>query len=1233
MIVTFYSYKGGVGRTQLAANLAAYLLYHHNRNILLIDWDIEAPGIDVFFELDRKRINKGLLDLFSEFVKKVRGEGKLEQEDLPKISKEHIVPLKSFNSSKIDLIPASKYDQDYSHKINYFDWHDFYEVCEGKYYIEYLKECLRDPKDNNLEIDRYDYIFIDSRTGVSDYSGICNIQFPDVNIIVTAPTYQNFNGCLKVLQNIIESPYVRDGHRSPIIMPILSRIIEGDNTESGIWTRKFRERFYDHLENFILLSIKEDRLDPELMRDVIDEYIENTCLPHKNELVYGENLVFDEKVENLEIGQIQVQFREIARFIEDLSGIRRNVRSKQIHSGTGDNIAGDKVILETSKRVPKYLTTIPTIDHIVGREEEVTNLKETLNSGTRMIVICGMGGVGKTSLAQYFLTQFESEFDHLVWIEQLEDLEVDIAGDLMLAKNLGLELSGDFHTDTLSILSALNSLFGQNLLVIDNADEKILALKDYLPANWKIIITSRLDLPGFQMFDLDFLSLKGAIQLFYTYYTREKDDSIVQKIIELIDYHTLTIELIAKTAHNRRIKLSELLRSLQERGLLVKEKANVQTAHSSFKKIERILPYLEATFELSDLNNREIWLLGQWIALPPIFISFDLLKELLQIEKLSGSEQEDFIFLPDRLKEKGWLIFKETDSYKMHRIVQQALTRQLQPQKESFEGIINSISQKLVIDESKDNPVDKFQWIPFGEHLLSYLDFDGNQANIEFLNNLAIVYYRLGEYSKAKDVLQRASASAERNFGMNHPASGVSFSNLALVYQSLGEYTKALDHCQKALRVTEKNYGKTDPAVATLQSNLANIYMDLGEYQKAKGLLEDSLANGIKNFGKDHPAIAARKSKLANLHSKLGEYKRAREILQEVLEIQLKIFGREHPDTANSKSDLGIIYSELGQYQKAREILQEVLEVQLKNFGHEHPDVANSKSELGMLYSRLGQYEKASEILKEALEIQLKIFGNEHIEVANTKSELGMIYLVSEQYERAQKTLLEALEIRTKALGASHPDVAIAKDMLAQVQYNLGQYKKALESYMESLSIFESQLNPNHPYLARSYNNIAAVCIEIKQYEQAMEFIMKALDIQESALDASHPSLAQSYNNMGYIYIQIRRYEEALQYLQKALKIRETILEENHPHLANTYQNIGTIYSNLKKYDIAVKFLHRAIKIRESLPSANKKKLTLAYETIAVAYEGLGELEKAKTFKHKVNQMEDDAHEEPPHLN
>jgi len=47
-LITFYSYKGGIGRTMALANIAT-LLACWGKRVLIVDWDLEAPGVEHFF--------------------------------------------------------------------------------------------------------------------------------------------------------------------------------------------------------------------------------------------------------------------------------------------------------------------------------------------------------------------------------------------------------------------------------------------------------------------------------------------------------------------------------------------------------------------------------------------------------------------------------------------------------------------------------------------------------------------------------------------------------------------------------------------------------------------------------------------------------------------------------------------------------------------------------------------------------------------------------------------------------------------------------------------------------------------------------------------------------------------------------------------------------------------------------------------------------------------------------
>ena len=71
MIYTFYSYKGGVGRSMALANVGKWLALQGVR-VVMIDWDLEAPGLESFFsssqeEVDRIREELGVIDLLTAY--------------------------------------------------------------------------------------------------------------------------------------------------------------------------------------------------------------------------------------------------------------------------------------------------------------------------------------------------------------------------------------------------------------------------------------------------------------------------------------------------------------------------------------------------------------------------------------------------------------------------------------------------------------------------------------------------------------------------------------------------------------------------------------------------------------------------------------------------------------------------------------------------------------------------------------------------------------------------------------------------------------------------------------------------------------------------------------------------------------------------------------------------------------------------------------------------------------
>ena len=89
----------------------------------------------------------------------------------------------------IDFIPAGRQGTNYSTRVTSFNWQDFYDRLGGGAFLEAFKKKLRS---------EYDYVLIDSRTGVSDTAGVCTIQLPDSLVVFFTYNNQSIDGAYAV---------------------------------------------------------------------------------------------------------------------------------------------------------------------------------------------------------------------------------------------------------------------------------------------------------------------------------------------------------------------------------------------------------------------------------------------------------------------------------------------------------------------------------------------------------------------------------------------------------------------------------------------------------------------------------------------------------------------------------------------------------------------------------------------------------------------------------------------------------------------------------------------------------------------------------------------------------------------------------------------------------------------------------------------------------------------------
>jgi len=148
-----------------------------------------------------------------------------------------------------------------------------------------------------------------------------------------------------------------------------------------------------------------------------------------------------------------------------------------------------------------------------------------------------------------------------------------------------------------------------------------------------------------------------------------------------------------------------------------------------------------------------------------------------------------------------------------------------------------------------------------------------------YLNQAGLIAQRVGRYSEAEPLYNRALAIDEKAYGLNHPEVATDLNNLAALYKTQGRYAQAEPLYKRSLAIKEKALGPDHPAVATSLNNLAELYRTQGQYAQAEPLYKRALAIKEKTLGPNHPSVATSLENLAALYRVTNRMKEA-EVLE-----------------------------------------------------------------------------------------------------------------------------------------------------------------------------------------------------------------------------------------------------------------------------------------------------------------------------------------------------------------
>lgn len=318
-IYTFYSYKGGTGRSMALANVAS-LLCRSGKRVLVLDWDLEAPGLEKYLaHIDaevpaRRAQTDGIVDLIADWVpvyeewrsrydewQKIdqkrqdrRNQLRIAQQELARgtdsesdrlealkircteaehgwraldgeMAKvyEHGAPTPHFGDWRrtiISLLPfqgggelhfisAGRANDTYAARVNGLRWDRLFSEHELGLYLEQLRKDWKSD---------YDFVLVDSRTGISDIEGICTVLLPDSLVLLVTTMYQSIEGVLDVWKHAVKQRARLPVPRPKLLaLPLPSRDeVDREHHLAATWHERYAESFSDVFGQWLPDNVK-----------------------------------------------------------------------------------------------------------------------------------------------------------------------------------------------------------------------------------------------------------------------------------------------------------------------------------------------------------------------------------------------------------------------------------------------------------------------------------------------------------------------------------------------------------------------------------------------------------------------------------------------------------------------------------------------------------------------------------------------------------------------------------------------------------------------------------------------------------------------------------------------------------------------------------------------------------------------------------------------------------------
>ena len=655
-------------------------------------------------------------------------------------------------------------------------------------------------------------------------------------------------------------------------------------------------------------------------------------------------------------------------------------------------------LISTSSVIPKKI--------FCGRDDAIADIAAAFESGERVVFISGVGGIGKTQIAKQYAKQYKDRYDVIIYATYDRSLADIILSDSVftlsppLARYTMEDGSQESNEDYLTRkLAAIKEAANDRVLVLlDNfdveEDEHLTAITD---ARFNLLVTTRCDFSRFyHTVKIDpIVSIEALKDIFMQNYGGddvERNDPALTELIELVNRHTYTVELLALHMENSGETAEEMLAAIKQRGIL---SLNEEVRNSEMKTVVAYENLLKM-FKIFSLTAEEQNVL-MYLSLMPIggvnarnFREWADLSSAKVIKSLEG---------------RSWII-RNVDGIALHPIIREVVKHEIPANETNCRAFLDRFTETILDKHAWHfKMAEKERYLGISKSILTAFPeiTEGTEELYYYVQCLASFAF-LVDY--AIDLAKRLYNFQKANTGAESFKTARAAFKVGWMYANGVQTTETLTTALEWLTLSDKLFSaltlnNTDEISRhTLNKNnlvevCLKLYLENGNeeyYNRAKECADFALRQAEEYFkpGDYHYAkIGGAHRQISKVLMAKGLYAEALVHTEKALDMFISMFTENDADAMSCTGNKGELLYHLGRLAEARPYLEKSAHGYPEFMGENHPKTYKRYVDLGDCLVALGEHSEAFAIYTKAETVAEKIFHPASQQIKEIKEKLA----------------------------------------------------------------------------------------------------------------------------------------------------------------------------------------------------------------------------------------------------